>query len=432
MSKKKTTNDAPSSEAQASADSLPVTENSAKAKDASAPANEPKTAPKDSAQKKAEPEKQPKAKSQEDKATANKAAATNKDSDNDSHKPAGGAALATLALLVALGSAGFSGWQWFNSEARQQRKAPNTAAQELSAQLQPLQQQLAELQGLKTDSQRMEQLERELATLPRPDALEETRSALRKMQATQQAFTLRFESAFGNTRQDWRLAEAEHLLRMASLRLSALQDLNSARHLIEAADQILMEQDDPAACAARDALAKALADIRALPALDRAGLFMRLGAMQGQVAGLEQLLPAFQQDKDASEGSRIDWSNLLDKASSYVRIDLNSDEKIQPLLASQEVTHIRLALGLALEQAQWAALNGEQEVYQQAVQQGLALLEHYFAADHTAASALRSQLQELTDAKVSLQMPDINPALVALQAYIQERTLERRAPEVQP
>lgn len=418
MSKKKPIHDAPDSETQASTEQLPADQDTAA--DSNAARDQPKTAAAEPAAIQNKPEAQNKPGAQADNSTT----PTRNTEESNTNQPAKGAALATLALLVALGAAGFSGWQWFNEEARAQRKAPAAPAPDLSAELQPLQQQQ------QADSQRLQQLERELATLPRADALEDTRSALRKMQASQQAFTLRFESAFGNTRQDWRLAEAEHLLRMASLRLSALQDLNSARHLIEAADQILMEQDDPAAYAARDTLAKALADIRALPTLDRAGLFMRLGALQGQVGQLEQLLPAF--DTQVAKDSSIDWSRWLDKASSYIRIDLNSDEKIQPLLASQEVTHIRLALGLALEQAQWAALNGEQEVYQQAVQQALALLEHYFAADHTAASALRSQLQELADAKVSLQMPDINPALVALQAYIQERTLERRAPEVQP
>lgn len=344
-----------------------------------------------------------------------------------------GKGLATMALLVALGSAGFSGWQWYQNFLHVTNEQPQATAEaaalsdtsQFDSRLQTLQQEL------QADTQRFEQLERELAKLPRQDALEETRNALRKMQASQQAFTLRFESAFGNTRQDWRLAEAEHLLRMASLRLSALQDLSSARYLIEAADQILLEQDDPAAYASRDALAKALADIRALPTLDRAGLFMRLGAMQNQVGQLNQLLPGFNAE-DSVKDPGLDWQKWLDKASSYIRIDLNSTEEIRPLLANQEVTHIRLAISLGLEQAQWAALNGEQDVYQQAIAQSLTLLEQYFAADHSVASAMRSQLAELAPARVSMDMPDINPALLALQAYIQERTLERRAPEVQP
>lgn len=153
---------------------------------------------------------------------------------------------------------------------------------------------------------------------------------------------------------------------------------------------------------------------------------MRLGALQKRVGTLDQTLPGYTGGN--SDTGSVDWSKLLDKASSYIRLDINSTEEIQPLLSSQQLTHIRLALSLSLEQAQWAALNGQQEVYDQAITQGVEYLERYFAKDYQAAVGMREQLQELTGAKISQTMPDINPALIALQGYIQERTLERRAP----
>lgn len=153
---------------------------------------------------------------------------------------------------------------------------------------------------------------------------------------------------------------------------------------------------------------------------------MRLGALQKRVGALDQTLPGY--TGGSSDTGNIEWSKLLDKASSYIRLDVNSTEEIQPLLSSQQLTHIRLAVSLSLEQAQWAALNGQQEVYDQAVAQGIEYLERYFAKDYQVASSIREQLQELTGAKISQTMPDINPALVALQGYIQQRTLERRAP----
>lgn len=153
---------------------------------------------------------------------------------------------------------------------------------------------------------------------------------------------------------------------------------------------------------------------------------MRLGALQKRVGALDQTLPGY--TGGSSDTGNIEWSKLLDKASNYIRLDVNSTEEIQPLLSSQQLTHIRLAVSLSLEQAQWAALNGQQEVYDQAVAQGIEYLERYFAKDYQVASSILEQLQELTGAKISQTMPDINPALVALQGYIQQRTLERRAP----
>lgn len=366
--------------------------------------------------------------SQEQPADQDKAASVESSSKQQQPKPAGGGkGLSVLALVVALASVGFSGWLW---NEQQSQAEPAAAAVEVPDYAGALQQQEQKLQQLVQQTgnyqSEIDRLEQRVNTLPSAADLGENQRLLVQLQSAQQAFTQRFEQAFGNTRQDWRLAEAEHLMRMAHLRLTALQDLSSARYLLEAADQILYEQDDPAAYAAREALAQALSDVRALPKIDRAGVFMRLGALQKRVGALDQTLPGY--TGGSSDTGNIEWSKLLDKASSYIRLDVNSTEEIQPLLSSQQLTHIRLAVSLSLEQAQWAALNGQQEVYDQAVAQGIEYLERYFAKDYQVASSIREQLQELTGAKISQTMPDINPALVALQGYIQQRTLERRAP----
>jgi len=336
-----------------------------------------------------------------------------------------GNGLAVFALLIAVASLAFSGWHYTQKGSSGTTTVVQSAVSdndEYAAQLAAIQEQLD------SQTKHIDQLKLQLAELPSSDNFATQQRALKQMQSAHQAFSTRFESAFGNTRQDWRLAEAEHLLRMAILRLSAMQDLKSALHLVEAADQILFEQDDIAAYPARDAIAQALADIQAMPKLDRAGLFMRLGALQRQVSQLDQLMPGFELSENTLETvtDSAFWRQWTDQLSSYVRLDFNSPDDIQPLLSSQEITHIRLAISLALEQAQWGALNGQQQTYDQAIQQGLDLLKYYFSSDNHTAQTLTSLLKELVDQPVSQTMPDIKPALLTLQAYIQDRTLEYR------
>lgn len=337
-------------------------------------------------------------------------------------KPGNGVAM--FALLIAAASLAFSAWHYTQPSAgiSETTTVQTVNNEEQAAQLTQLQEQLS------NQTKQIDQFRLQLAELPSSDNFATQQRALKQMQSAHQAFTTRFESAFGNTRQDWRLAEAEHLLRMAILRLSAMQDLNSALHLVEGADQILFEQDDIAAYPARDAIAQALADIKAMPKLDRAGLFMRLGALQRQISQLDQLMPSFDLTENTLETvtDSAFWRQWLDQLSSYVRLDFNSPDDIQPLLSSQEITHIRLAISLAVEQAQWGALNGQQQTYDQAIQQGLDLLKYYFSSDNQTAQALTALLNELVGQPVSQSMPDIKPALLALQAYIQDRTLEYR------
>src|SRR5690554_8164839 len=86
-------------------------------------------------------------------------------------------------------------------------------------------------------AEREQQLSKTLAQMPSASQLQQGRELLANVQAEQQLLAQRLETVLGASRQDWRLAEAEHLLRMASLRLSALHDTNSARFLLQAADQ---------------------------------------------------------------------------------------------------------------------------------------------------------------------------------------------------
>ncbi|MDO2128273.1 uroporphyrinogen-III C-methyltransferase, partial [Escherichia coli] len=72
------------------------------------------------------------------------------------------------------------------------------------------------------------------------------------------------------------------------------------------------------------------------------------------------------------------WELWWEKISRYIRIDFNAGQDIRPLLAGEQLAQVRLTIGLALEQAQWAALNGKQEVYEQALKQAQDVLDGYF------------------------------------------------------
>jgi len=338
-----------------------------------------------------------------------------------------GNGLAVLALLLGaagVAAGGWGLWQMRSLEARAQ-------------------QQLAQLESARAETQTLSQREQglaaRLAQLPTADELEQRRRLLAQLQGDQQHLNQRLENVLGASRQDWRLAEAEHLLRLASLRLSALQDINSAEALVQGADEILREQDDPAAFAAREQLAKSLEALRSLPQPDRTGLFLQLGALREQAAQLNAQAPVFQAGEGeplnlAAEGDGSSlWAQWWGKLSRYIRIDFNADQNIRPLLAGQSLTQVRLALTLALEQAQWAALHGESDVYRQALEQARTVLDSNFNQDNQQSRALRARLDELINQPVAVALPDLALALTAVQAYLQLRQAPLEpAPEAKP
>jgi uroporphyrin-3 C-methyltransferase len=325
----------------------------------------------------------------------------------------GGKALAAVALLVGLGGLAAGGYSLMQ-------------LQQLGAQEQ---EQRAALQAGSEQTRQLAERNRELASrlsrvegLPSAEELEERRRLLATLQSDQQRLSGRVEQVLGASREEWRLAEAEHLLRMAMLQLSAMQDIKSAEMLVHEADLILRSQDDPGAYGTRQKLLEGLEALRSLPDLDRTGLFLQLGALRGQTGQLAALAPEFENGPEQpADATQPQWKQWLNELTRYVRVDFDAGTNVKPLLAGQSLAQVRLALSLAIEQAQWAVLNGNAEVYRQALGQAVEILAGHFSEDNANARGLRERIETLRNRQVSLNLPDLAPALEALQGYVQKR-----------
>jgi uroporphyrin-3 C-methyltransferase len=321
--------------------------------------------------------------------------------------------LAVVAVLLAVAGVAAAGWGVW------QVRSLMAGHEQQAGQLQELRQQTRNL------DQSEQQLNARLAQLPAADELEARRRLVAQLQGDQQRLNQRLETVLGASRKDWRLAEAEHLVRLGSLRLSALQDINSATSLVQGADEILRDQDDPGAFAAREQLARSLASLRSVQQPDRTGLYLQLAALRDQAAQLTVLAPQFaaqgEVQRQLSDTQDNRWQAWWDKISSYFRVDWRPDDNVRPLLAGQGLNQVRLALSLALEQAQWAALNGESKVYVQALDEAGGILRGSFSQDNSQSQALLASIDQLKGRQVSVATPDLATSLSAVQAYLEQR-----------
>lgn len=338
---------------------------------------------------------------------------------------ASGRGPAWLALLVGLAGLGVGAWSaWQLHQQQGQAEQQLERLREIGAATE------TRLQGSE------DSVAKKLAGLPSADQLATQRDLLVSLQGEQQRLAQSLSGLLGKSREDWRLAEAEHLLRLAMLRLSALQDVDSAIALVQGADDILRAQNDPQAFAARGELIKVLEALRSLPQLDRSGLFLQLAALRGQAAQLQTLTPEYLVPAEASAGANnasdaSRWEELWQQVSRYVRLDLHADQDVRPQLAGQSLAQVRLTLALALEQAQWGALNGEPEVYRQALAAAGDVLDTYFDRDNQAVQALRQRIGELAEQPVVAQLPRLDSALDVLQAYLKRREAAELMPDAQ-
>lgn len=342
---------------------------------------------------------------------------------NKPRNAGGGRGPALLALVVAVAALGLSGWQWYQGQ-QQAGAGQSTLSQ--------LENRITELANAQRQNQNT--LGQRLDGLPSADQWQQEQRLIADLQRSQQALGQRLADLQGDARADWKLAEAEYLLRLASLRLLAAQDVRSARELLEAVDGILQEQPDSGVFAVREQLARYQAQLDALPVVDRAGIYLKLAALHGQVADLVALpVPVFDPDEVTPEeefedrlARRTRGERMLMRLERYVRVDFQRGKVITPLLDEAEMQRVRRTLQLTLEQAQWAVLRSEGEVYRVSIERAADMLEQFFEMGNPQVQAMRNRLNQLAGERVTLVPPDLAPLQQSLTAYIQSR--QHRAP----
>ncbi|MGH1372315.1 MAG: uroporphyrinogen-III C-methyltransferase [Cellvibrionaceae bacterium] len=336
---------------------------------------------------------------------------------------------ALLLLLLVAGCCAmvvYFGWQWQQQQLQVTQQLQTQIAKQ-TQQLTSTQQQLAT--AVQASSDTGQQWQQSLAGLEQ--RIEQHSRRLRSLSTT--------------TRDDWLLAEAEYLLRLASQRLQMERGTKGALALLQAADQILLELDDAELFAVRDKLQRDIAALKLAPSIDRSGLYLQLSSWADEIVALPDV-PSIAEPVDtpsptesptesivtsdvtsdvtAEVAEQSIWSALkanfsaaMQQLNDQVRIR-HHDQPLEPLLPPDGAHYLRQNMRFNLEQAQLAMLREESEIYQQSLEKSEQLLRRYFS-NQDRALVIADELAVLKTKNVVVELPNINGSLSALQEFIQ-------------
>ena len=311
-----------------------------------------------------------------------------------------------LGLFAVAGYAGFLGWQ-------QQQKTSGEVA--------VLRDRLAQAQA-KADA--LGQREQDL--LKQAQSLTKSANSLQEQVAHN---TDRLGKLPGAERQDWLLAEAEYLLRLANQRLQLERDWDGAISMLTAADNVLLETRNPRMNMIRAEIARELLALRAVPAIDNVGAIARLQAMQEQVTSLpwmpEKLILDPVTEKpletlDKQEWYWQLWFNVSDSIARMVRITERDAPIAAPLTPDQQY-YLQQNMNLMLEQAQVALLREQAELYQSSLKRVSDWLDQYLVIEDERTRAARAALTELQGWDVNPSVPDISESLIQLRKLVEQQ-----------
>ena len=227
-------------------------------------------------------------------------------------------------------------------------------------------------------------------------------------------------------RKDWLVMEADYLLQLASYRLLFERDINTAIVALHSADQRLKDAGDPALINTRKEIANAIQGLKQVDQADLAGLSLTMSALIKELGELPTNTPdpvakIQESNADLSETKNVSsWRELP----AAIWRDLKSlivirqhDQPVAPLLSPQQRFFLVENLRLELEQARLAMLTGQAEVYQERIQTAKQWIEKHFDKEAAVTKAALDTLQQLQEAAIAPELPDISSAYQALQKY---------------
>lgn len=324
-----------------------------------------------------------------------------------------------LVLLAVLGSLGYGGWRLWQMRADQLETLEQQDAllRRINRQLGLQQSQVDALEGRLAD----------VAQSARNNT-DEIGGAQGRLDGVEQSLQ-HLQSAVegGSTRMQ--LLAVQQLLLIANDRAQLASDARTAAAALALAQERLGELADPRLLEIRKAIADERAALSAVPSIDVQGTALSLGALIERTAQLplrvqvpDEFAPHPQAAAPAPETAGS-WRARLAQRLHDVLTTLftvrRTDRPLDPLLAPEQEHLVGAVFVLKLETARAALLDGDPQVYNDALQSAVRWLAHYYRKDDPSVEAVQAELERLQALQIRPPLPDLSRSLSLLRAWLE-------------
>jgi len=335
--------------------------------------------------------------------------------------------LLAIALLIAIAGAAGAGFLLYWSELKRVE-----SLQEITLLKSTLNDQAAQITQLRNEQQQTSSY------------VQQDRSALQKASVSREELNTRMAAlekqiaiVTGSHRIDWMLKEIEHFIMLAERRVSLLSDAKGALALLQEADTIARDLNEPAARSLRDALTK---DMHALQiaseaSLDIDGIFLRLSNLVQRVPKLN--IPRYELYQTppgddagvpaANEGIELFFDRFVNFLTSLVRYQKHDKQK--PVLLTAERDYMAQGIVLLLEQGQLALLRGDTNAYRLSLSEARNRIDSFLLVQQDEAKLFITELDALAAIKLRPPMPTVDGSVRAVQVFREFWSKEKPARE---
>ena len=330
--------------------------------------------------------------------------------------------LITLLNLLLLGGAAYGGYWYFNQHSVTQTKL-DTLRSELNNDLGQKHSQMAS-RAATLEQQISAQAE---ATQDVLDGEAAQQATIEQLENQLQGALAQIQELDGRRPTDWLIAEADYLVRMAGRKMWLEKDLRTAIMLLGNADQRLKSLADPSVLPVRALIAQDIQALQQVNPVSEVSVALALDGLVKQVDKLAIITPKEANEFTSEEvsDSASDWQqNLLNVWRSlvddFIRVEYR-DEPVEPMMTAQQEWLSREQIKLALQQAQAAALAGEQALYQASIERAATIISDDYIEYNNDVMGFQSALNQLKNTDISKAVPTELSSQAALESLLDSR-----------
>lgn len=219
----------------------------------------------------------------------------------------------------------------------------------------------------------------------------------------------------------FRLDNIEQLVRLANQVLLLEHDALKAQSLLEQANGIVMQMNEPAMHEVQEKIAEDVSALKVAEQVNASNISSTLNALVAQIDQLPVMASLKFVPEDKNTPTTQEPITLADQflhwLNQYVKIQKH-DTTITPLLSAEEAAFIKQHIEALLEQAQWGVLRRQASTYENSLARVQQLVSQYGVKDEANVKAFLATVSELKSINVAPALPDVSAILPLLEKQV--------------
>jgi len=358
------------------------------------------------------------------------------DSNNDKHnssvetpapsfKTALPLVLAIVAMVAITASwiAGYRYWQNLKADLTVMQQRINSTLE----QQQQLNQEI-EQASIELDQQKQSIAKQAARTAEQDEKIRQESEQLSRQTEIMQLAVDQVSQKIGRSNNQWQLAEAESLMRIANQRLSLNRDIDTAISALQQADQKLLQSGNLGLTEIRNALAEEINQLKSVNLPDITGMAATLQSLSQQVnqlkpAGTTLTPTSGESTEDEQQAGRSLDTLLEDTWNGFKQLVVvrKHEQPVSAMLPPSQQYFLYQNLQLQLETARLALLRKETIIFHSSLDTAIEWINSFFDPAEATASNMLNTLQTLKATELSPEIPNISTSLEQLSQYREAR-----------